>query len=78
MLQEPQKAIHYYTKAQCYSTALKLAKVNMAAPPIGSCDAMHTQECDLQGELMSLALLCSEDDKLEAARYVCLSVCVFV
>ncbi|XP_065898421.1 intraflagellar transport protein 140 homolog isoform X2 [Dysidea avara] len=48
---DPQKAIHYYTKAQTYSTALKLAK-----------------ECDLQAELMSLALLCSEDDKLEAAR----------
>lgn len=68
-MQEPHKAIHYYTKAQSYSTALKLAKVKISPTP-GSCDAMHTQECDLQGELMSLALLCSEDDKLEAARYV--------
>ena len=65
--QDPQKAIHYYTKAQTYSTALKLAKVSCNQPhPFSSHDPM--QECDLQAELMSLALLCSEDDKLEAAR----------
>ncbi|XP_066914160.1 intraflagellar transport protein 140 homolog isoform X1 [Clytia hemisphaerica] len=49
---EINKAIHYFSRAQAYSNAIRLAKDN-----------------EMDHELMNLALLSSQEDMLDSARY---------
>ena len=64
-----ERAIHFYTKAQCYSPAIQLAKV--MEKHMDSCDDSEyfiMQEHGLDNELMKLALLSSQEDMIEAAK----------
>ena len=63
------RAIKLFTMAQCYTPAIQLAKVRLHQQHKHCCVVYYIQEQGFEGDVMGLALMGRQEDKIDAARY---------